>query len=264
MIWLAAIGGGSFVLVSLVLGPRLLFLGRSRRELPEFTMGLCLLLMGGLGYPFATLGRVVTALPDDLRGLFLGCSALCNTVGFGALAIFTWRVFRPRSGFAEAMMALCMAALALLVPAEAVWPGLVESALSKEPYPGAPGYLRVVVGLGILYWSTLEAGRFARQLGRRLAIGLGDPVVADRVRLWTIAMAGASISYTESFLLSFAGIDLPAAPMGAMTIGILGLLSAASAWLAFLPPAAYLRWVAARAHTVSASASQPGQSPNRA
>ena len=31
-----------------------------------------------------------------------------------------------------------------------------------------------------------------------------------------------------------------------MTIGILGLVSASSAWLAYLPPAAYLRWVAAR------------------
>jgi hypothetical protein len=31
-----------------------------------------------------------------------------------------------------------------------------------------------------------------------------------------------------------------------MTVGILGLVSAASVWLAFLPPAAYLRRVQAR------------------
>ncbi len=246
MIWLAAIGGGSFVLVSFVLGPRLLALGRSRRQLPEFTMGLCLLLMGALGYPFATVGRVVTALPDDVRGLFLGCSALCNTVGFAALAIFTWRVFRPASWLVEVVLAACITALALLVPAEAVWPGLVESALSAEPYPGAPGYLRVLIGLGILYWSSLEAGWFARQLRRRLAIGLADAVVADRVRLWAIAMACASVSYSLSFVLSFLRIDLPASPLGAMSVGILGLVSAASVWLAFLPPAAYLRRVRAR------------------
>ena len=87
-------------------------------------------------------------------------------------------------------------------------------------------------------------------------------------------------------MLSFAGIDLPASPLGAMTVGILGLVSAASVWLAFLPPAAYLRWVAARGrfddrwprpgsglsgatpdqrgHRQHASASQPGQSPSRA
>jgi hypothetical protein len=249
VLWLAALGGGSFVLVSLVLGPRLLLAGRSRRELPELSMGLCLLLMGGLGYPLATVGRVVSALPDDVRGLFVGCSALCNTVGFASLALFTWRVFRPASVRAETLVAACITALALLIPAESVWPGLVESALSVEPYPGAPGYLRVVVGLGILYWSSVEAGLLGRRLRRRLALGLADAVVADRVRLWAIAMACASVTYSTSFVLSFRGIDLPASPVGATIVGSLGLVSAACVWLAFLPPAAYLRRV--RAATAS-------------
>jgi hypothetical protein len=251
MIWLAALGGGSFVLVSLVLGPRLLALGRSRRQLPELTMGLCLLLMGALGYPLAAVGRTVTALPDGVRGLLVGCSALCNTVGFAALGVFTWRVFRPDSALAEAIVATAIAVLALLLPAEAVWPGLVGSALSVEPYPGAPGYLRVVVGLGILYWASVEAAAFGRQLRRRLAIGLGDAVVADRVRLWAIAMTSASLSYTTSFVLSFRGIDLATSPLGAAIVGSLGLVSAASAWLAFLPPAAYLRRVRAGSEAAS-------------
>lgn len=246
MIWLAALGGGSFVLLSLVLGPRLLALGRSRRQLPEFTMGLCLLLMGGLGYPLATVGRAVTALPDDFRGLFVGGSALCNSVGFAALAVFTWRVFRPASVLAEVLVAAVLTALALLIPAEAVWPGLVESALSPEPYPGAPGYLRVGVGLAILYWASAEAAAYGRQLRRRLAIGLADAVVTDRMRLWAIAMGCASVSYTTSFVLSFLGIDLAASSLGAAIVGTLGLASAASAWLAFLPPARYLRHVRAR------------------
>jgi len=247
MIWLAALGGGSFVVVSLVLGPRLLALARSSRQLPEFTIGLCLLLMGGLGYPFAALARAMTALPDDTRGLMLGCSALCNTVGFAALAIFTWRVFRPKHPLAELLVIGCIVVLALLIPAEAVWPGLVASALSVEPYAGAPGYLRVVVGLGILYWAAIESLLCGRQLRRRAALGLADAVVADRVRLWAIAMSCASVSYTTSFVLSFEGIDLAASSLGAATVGTLGLASAISAWLAFLPPAAYLRRLRARA-----------------
>ncbi len=252
MIWSAALGGGFFVLVSLVLGPRLLVLARRTGELPEFTMGLCLLLMGALGYPFAAVGRAVTALPDDVRGLLVGCSALCNTVGFIALAIFTFRVFRPSSRAAEVLVLASVAALAFLIPAEAVWPGLVESALSVEPYPGAPGYLRVVVGLAILYWASAEAALFRRQLRRRLALGLADPVVADRVGLWAVAISCASISYTISFALSFRGIDLAASAVGAATIGTLGLASAISAWLAFLPPAPYLRFVRGRAGAAAA------------
>lgn len=247
MVWIAALGGGSFVLVSLVLGPRILALARRTQQLPEFTMGLCLLLMGGLGYPLAAVARAMTALPDDLRGLVLGCSALCNTVGFVALAVFTWRVFRPRSGLAELGVAVCITGLALLVPAEAVWPGLVASALSKQPYPAAPGYLRVAIGLGVLYWASLEAGLYTSRLRRRQALGLADAVVTDRVRLWTIAIASASISYSAAFAMALRGMDIATSPLGAALVGLLGLTSAGCAWLAFLPPARYLARVRARA-----------------
>jgi hypothetical protein len=254
MIWLAAVGGGTFVLVSLVLGPRLLAMARRTGGIPEFTMGLGLLLMGGLGYPLATLGRVVTAFPEDVRGFLVGCSALCNTMGFAAVLVFTWRVFRPASLVAEALVGLALVCLALLLPAEAVWPGLVPSALSIEPYPGLPGNLRVVLGLAIIYWAGFEAAWYTRMLRRRLALGLADPVVADRVKLWAIAIGGASVSYTTAFVLALMGIDLPAAPFGAAVIGGLGLVSATSAWLAFLAPEAYLRRVRARAEQVPLAA----------
>jgi hypothetical protein len=45
---------------------------------------------------------------------------------------------------------------------------------------------------------------------------------------------------TTSFVLSFLGIDLASTSLGAAIVGSLGLVSAASATLAFLPPAAYL------------------------
>jgi hypothetical protein len=253
VIWLAAAGGGSFVLVSLVLGLRLLALSRRTRQLPELTMGLCLLLMGGLGYPFATVARAVTALPDDVRGLALGGAALCNTIGFGALSVFTWRVFRPASIAAELGATLAVVGLLVLLPAEAVWPGLIESALSAEPYPGLPGYLRVLMGLALLCWASLEAAVFARKLRRRLALGLADAVVADRVRLWTIAISGAALSMATSVVLSFQGIDLASSSLGAGIIGVLGLVSAVCAWLAFLPPGRYTSWVRERADAGAAA-----------
>lgn len=247
MIWLAAAGGGLFVLVSLTLGPRLLVLAHRTRQLPELTMGLSLLLMGGLGYPLATVGRAVTALPDEWRGLALGAAVLCNTVGFVALLVFNWRVFRPASVVAESAVALCVVVLALLLPAEAVWPGLIESALSSEPYPGVPGFLRVLIGLAVLCWASVEAGMFAVKLRRRRALGLGDAVVADRLLLWTIAISGAFVSMATSVVLSSRGIDLASSSLGAGIVGTLGLVSALATWLAFLPPARYTGWVRGRA-----------------
>jgi hypothetical protein len=62
---LAGIGGGAFVLVSLVIGVRVLWLARRTRGLPEFAMGLGLILMGGLGYP--VLAQFGSFLPDGER-----------------------------------------------------------------------------------------------------------------------------------------------------------------------------------------------------
>ena len=206
--------------------------------------------MGGLGYPFATVGRVVTALPDDVRGLLVGCSALCNTMGFAALAIFTWRVFRPGSRLVEVLVAACLTALALLVPAEAVWPGLVESALSVEPYPGAAGLparggrpRRSSTG------RALEASLFGRQLERRLAIGLADAVVTDRRAASGRSRWRAPRSATPRVRARrFLGIDLPASPLGAAMRSASSASSRPrSAWLAFLPPAVYLHRVRTRA-----------------
>ena len=44
---LAALGGLSFLLVSIVGGARLLLLARRTRKLPEFVLGMGLFLLGG-------------------------------------------------------------------------------------------------------------------------------------------------------------------------------------------------------------------------
>ena len=58
MVWVGAIGGGSVVLVSLVLGLRMLLLARNTRAVPEPTLGLGLFLMGGISYPIFVAARV--------------------------------------------------------------------------------------------------------------------------------------------------------------------------------------------------------------
>ena len=68
---LAAIGGGAFVLVSLVIGVRVMWLARRTRGLPEFAMALGLLLMGGLGYPILILAQFGSFLSDGARVLLI-------------------------------------------------------------------------------------------------------------------------------------------------------------------------------------------------
>jgi hypothetical protein len=67
------------------------------------------------------------------------------------------------------------------------------------------------------------------------------------VLLWGIASLASTIVGTTSTIAGFLGVNFAATVLGAAVIAPLGLISAVAMWLAFLPPAAYLRRVQARA-----------------
>jgi hypothetical protein len=97
------------------------------------------------------------------------------------------------------------------------------------------------VRAGSYAWSAAEAGRYYGLMRRRLAVGLADPVVADRFRLWAIS----SSAITAAFLVFYMGKlwaenVATSVPVLAATSAV-GLIAALSMWLAFVPPAAYLR-----------------------
>jgi hypothetical protein len=248
---LAAVGGLSFVLASLVVGLRLLWLARRTRELPELAIGLGLVLMGGLGYPLTATARLATAWPDALRsGLFL-VSMLFAWIGIVGVCVFNQRVFRAGSRGARWLVAGIAAGQALCLVAQAVHPGLRAAALYNEGL----GLRLFTAGHGLpLAWAAYESFRYGAALARRARLGLADPVVVDRLRLWGISMAAALSINLASSIAGFHGVDIAATPGGALVIAPLGLAAAGCTWLAFLPPAAYLRRVAARA---AASGSAP-------
>ncbi len=101
----------------------------------------------------------------------------------------------------------------------------------------------------IFTWSGLEALACYRGMRKRLELGLADAVVADRVRLWAIAILTAAGISLASLTLELMGIQAGASTNGALIVGPFGLVAAGSLWLACLPPRAYLRRVAARAKT---------------
>ena len=98
-----------------------------------------------------------------------------------------------------------------------------------------------------LAWGTYESLRYWELLRKRVKLGLADPLVADRMRLWSIAEFSACVINVSTTVAAFFGIDFAVATAGAFVIAPLGLLAASSMWLAFIPPAAYLRRVISRA-----------------
>ena len=240
---LAAVGGLSFVLASLVVGLRLLLLARRTGELPELAIGLALFLMGGIGYPLTAVARLATPLPDSVRTGFFALSLLCALVGTLSAALFNQRVFRPGHRVAVWAVVTLGGAESVFFLLQTLSPGLRAGALYNEGLG-----LRLFTAMhGVpLAWAACESFAYAAKLGRRARLGLADPVVADRMRLWGISMLSALAINLASTITGFFGVDLAATAGGALLIAPLGLIASGCTWLAFVPPAAYLRRVAAR------------------
>jgi hypothetical protein len=239
---LAALGGGAFVLVSLAIGLRLMLLARRTGQLPEFAVGAALVLLGGVGYPAFSLARGVPDLGVLARVTLAAVGMACTVLGTGGIAVFNWKVFRSDCPVTPRAVALFGTALVASFVWQAVDPGFLGAAENR-------GYglhaLEILTG-GVLAWASLESVAYALKMRRRLALGLADPLVADRVRLWAYAMLAAQVLNHLSIAAAAAGKDLVTWRYGGAVVFVLGLVAAFSMWLAFLPPHAYRRYVAAR------------------
>ncbi|HYB12722.1 MAG TPA: hypothetical protein VEG67_04585 [Myxococcota bacterium] len=241
---LGAIGGLSFVAASFVVGLRLLWLAHRTRELPEFTIGLALVLMGALGYPLTAIARMTPGLSDELRIMLFVVSLVLTWGGTVLLALFNLSVFRPDEAWARALVVGVATWLLATFSLQSFSPGLRVATFRNEGL----GLRLFMCGIALpLAWGTYESLRYWGLLRKRARLGLADPVVADRMRLWGIAELSAMVINVSTTVGALFGVDFAVTALGALVIAPLGLLAAGATWFAFLPPAAYLRRVVARA-----------------
>lgn len=243
MVILAALAGIVSVLTSWIVGGRLLLLARRTRQAPELYIGLALLLTGGVWSPLVAVGRQAEALPDGVRAVLVAAGALAGVVGMAFLAGFNWRVFRPRDRWAMALVAAIALTLVAMFGAQTAGRGWADFAHTEQ----GPWLLGTWLGVVIYLWSNLEAWRQHRMLARRLALGLVDPVVADRMRLWALAMAAALTASTLLAACQALGIPVAGTVVGLLATAAVALAASACLWLAFLPPASYVARVRAAA-----------------
>jgi hypothetical protein len=240
---LAAAGGGAFVLVSLAVGLRMLLLARRTRELPELVMGAALFLMGGVGYPAGAVAKSPAGLAEGVRGAAIAVQLLCMGVGIAGIGVFNWRVFRPSHPAARRAAAVLGVAAAASVVWQGIQPGFVAGALANE---GLALRLSEFLAGCALVWAATESWLYWAKLRRRMALGMADPVVTDRIRLWGIGTTAAWLINVVAQVLAWNGVDMAAVPWGGAVIGPVGLVAAGAMALAFFPPEGYRRRVAAR------------------
>lgn len=240
---LAVLAGLLSMLVSLIVGGRLIRLAGRTHQAPELLIGLSLVLLGCGWSALVAIGRQAAGLPDAIRVGSVAIGALCGIAGTTCLAIFNWRVFRPGVAWAPILAGAIALAMIALFGAQSLGSGWLVFARDEQ----GPWTNVTWIGVVNYAWSSLEAWRQHRMLVRRQQLGLADPVVANRVRLWTITMLAALLATLAFSALQTLGIPLGGTALGLGLAAIVALVSAGCLWLAFVPPSAYLASVRRRA-----------------
>ena len=231
-----------FIAVGFAVGLRLMALYRRTGGLAELTLGLGLFLIVGIGYPLVLVALVAAqaSLGTGARALMIASSALMS-IGWAGVWVFTWRVFRPDSTPARLLAWAAIAGLGLVFGARAVRvataPDLAALEIVGVGTLGIP-----LLAMGSYVWTALESFRYAVAMRRRAALGLGDAVVANRFLLWGMVGVFSMLSLTPSLVRQAQGVAA-LEPLSQLLSALAGLGCAASLYLAFLPPKAYVAWV---------------------
>jgi hypothetical protein len=251
------------LVLSLVVGLRLLSRARRGWPAPETSLAIYFLVSAFLGTPpqivvYGGMSDPRLAVTEHVARALLAFAVGAMAVGAVAAYVFTWKTFRPDRLFAKGIVAGGCACVTLGYAIEAVFEGFAPVMMAG---PGHwLGWLgRTLATFGVAY----ESFRYWSMLRRRLRLGLADPVVTDRFLLWGIWAACSTLNFVADlasrtcYWLIFGTIQ-PVPEYLEATVGptilvtmVLGVVSAVTLFLTFFPTPAYLRWVQARAASVA-------------
>ena len=132
-------------------------------------------------------------------------------------------------------------------PLVTIWrvgPGTIPASVD----PSLGQLLMNAAGLFVYLWSSGEAVRYHLRMRRRVALGLGDAMIAQQFAFWAISgLAAAGAAATATFYTFVLEASILRAPVPFAAVQLALFISAIGLWFAFFPPAFYRRRVSARA-----------------
>jgi hypothetical protein len=238
-------GGIAFSLACTVVGARLLWLAHRTRHAPELAMGVAFVSSGAIGFTLTVVADLIHRRHGDpgLVGRLGHLAMIFFFVGYFGLAVGSWRIFRPRETWPRNVVVAIGAILAA---------SAFVMLLGRDLAVGSRSEIASWVGIGtgsvVFAWAGCESIRLHRTMRKRLRLGLVEPAVVDRVRLWAVGMLSAWLMTAHALAFrAIAATNLM--PDGHRVVSsCFGMIAAVAIWLAFFPPAFYRRrFAAARA-----------------
>ncbi len=224
MLYVTLLGAGSFVLVSLAVGLRLLRLAQRTRQLPELAMGAAFFLNGGLGY----LLSVASGLIADHAELLQGASSLLGAIGCAGLALFNWKVFRPDATGRALFAVICVGLTA------GFFGRLATVGFTPGEFGGFFPWVGLLTRTSVFAWASCEAVVNLRMSRRRMALGLTTPDTVNRFFWWSVGATAATGIFLHAIARITMGLSLgPTEPGSAIPIAVGGLVAAGAIWRAF-------------------------------
>jgi hypothetical protein len=228
-----AIGVGSFLVASTVVGLRMLLLAARTRRSAELEMGLALLVPGAFGYAAALASAADPATTGLAQSTLRALANSCFGIGAISLALFTRQVFRPESLAAGC----CVAVVCTSIGASSLgfWIERADDLLASPAF-----WVSYVARISVFGWAAFEAFHQYRLGRRRERLGLADPLLVNRFLLWGLGNGAVlGILALQLSVMASLGLDAMFLPLVMTPISALGLVAAITVWLTFLPPRAY-------------------------
>jgi hypothetical protein len=235
-----------FIVSCSAVGVRLLWLAKTGGGRPAMLCGNGFCLIAILGFPLGVLSGQGVAPVGQVQLPLAAVGLLANVLGISSFFVFTVSVFRPNALWAHTLAGAAIACMGMACVANVATLALAPAAASS--FEVTWGWTAIFNGVCTLCFAWMSLEGFAEwwKSRRRLALGLSDPVVSNRLLMWGVF--GASTTLLCMVLLAVLLTRQPTvtSPLAQSAQAFFGIVSSGAATLAFFPPPAYLAKLRAR------------------
>ncbi len=232
-----------FVVFNTAVGLRLLHTAARGGGAAAWTCGFGFTFIGLLGHPLHMISGAGALPVGEVDHALSAAGSVFIAAGLSAFFAFTLIAFRRTQTWAWIFTA---AGVALLFVSAFGQIGALATAPPEMPSAEATRNWSMLLGAlsTICYaWSGIEGIAEWARARRRTALGLTDPLTANRILLW--GMHGVCVTLLNAMLmtLSARGVNLGESLLAQLGTAFFSLVSCTTITLAFFPTRAWSSWV---------------------